>query len=87
LKEVGQVSVVCIVRARTGSTRLPEKILKIIQNKTVLEHDIERVLKSKTIDNLVIATTEKIEDNAIVDITKNYSIGYFRGSEEDVLSR
>ena len=81
------MSIVCIMQARTGSTRLPEKILKKLNNKTVLEHDIERVLKSKTIDKLVIATTRNKNDDIIVDIAKNYSIGFFRGSENNVLSR
>lgn len=81
------VSVVCIMQARTGSTRLPEKVLKKIKNKTILEHDIDRVLKAKSVDELVIATTEKEEDNVIVDIAKNCSVGHYRGSEDNVLSR
>lgn len=87
MKDGEHMSVVCIMQARTGSTRLPEKILKIINNKTVLEHDIDRVLKAKTVDELVIATTERDEDNVIVDIAKNCSVGHFRGSEDNVLSR
>lgn len=87
MKEGEFMSIVCIIQARTGSTRLPNKILKKIKNKTVLEHDIERVLKAKTVDKLVIATTERIEDNVIVEIAENCSVGYFRGSEDNVLSR
>jgi spore coat polysaccharide biosynthesis protein SpsF len=87
MKGSENMSVVCIMQARTGSTRLPEKVLKKIKNKTILEHDIDRVLKAKTVDELVIATTEKDEDNVIVDIAKNCSVGYYRGSEDNVLSR
>lgn len=82
-----QVSIVCIMQARTGSTRLPKKILKKVKNKTILEHDIERVLEAKTLNKLVIATTEKTEDDVIVEIAEKYSVGHFRGSEDNVLSR
>jgi len=81
------MSIVCIMQARTGSTRLPEKILKKIKDKTVLEHDIDRLLESTMIDNLVIATTTKEKDNRIVEIAQNYSVGFYRGSEDNVLSR
>jgi len=87
MKDGEYMSVVCIMQARTGSTRLPEKILKKIKKKTVLQHDIDRVLKAKNIDKLVIATTERFEDDVIINIAKNNSVGYFRGSENDVLSR
>lgn len=81
------MSVVCIVQARVGSTRLPEKVLKIICGKTVLEHDIDRLRKIKNIDEIVIATTDKEEDAKIVDEALRLGVKYFRGSEEDVLSR
>jgi len=32
-----------IIQARTGSSRLPNKVLKIIEGKTVLEHIIDRI--------------------------------------------
>ncbi len=81
------MSVVCIMQARTGSSRLPSKILKEVCNKTILQHDIDRLLMSKKIDKLVIATTESKDDDIIIEIAKNNNIGYFRGSENDVLSR
>lgn len=80
-------NVVCIVQARMGSTRLPGKVLKKICGKTVLEHDIDRLKKIKNIDKIVIATTTLERDNFIVEEAKRLNIYYFRGSEEDVLSR
>lgn len=81
------MNVVCIVQARTGSTRLPGKVLKKICGKTVLEHDIDRLKKANTIDKIVIATTTMKLDDIIVEIAKRALVGYFRGSEKDVLSR
>lgn len=79
--------VVCIMQARTGSTRLPGKVLKNICGKTVLEHDVERLRKIRNIDEIVIATTDKENDNKIVEEALRLKVKYFRGSEDDVLSR
>lgn len=81
------MNIVCIVQARTGSTRLPGKVLKKICGKTVLEHVIDRLKRVKNINKIVIATTIKKQDDTIVEIAKKSLVGYFRGSEEDVLSR
>jgi spore coat polysaccharide biosynthesis protein SpsF len=79
--------VVCIIQARFGSSRLPGKVLKEICGKTVLEHDINRVKLVSNIDEIVIATTTKKQDDAIVEEVKRLKVKCFRGSEDDVLSR
>lgn len=81
------MKVVCLVQARVGSTRLPGKILKEICGKTILYHEIDRLKKCKEIDEIVIATTDKEDDDKIVNEAKKLSVKYFRGSENDVLSR
>lgn len=81
------MKVVCLVQARVGSTRLPGKILKKICGKTILHHEIDRLKKCKEIDEIVIATTDKEDDDKIVNEAKKLSVKYFRGSENDVLSR
>ena len=78
---------VAIIQARMGSTRLPGKVLMEIQGKTILEHIVERLNKSKLIDQIVIATSDKKDDVKIVDFAKNIGIDYFQGSEQDVLDR
>lgn len=81
------MKVVCIIQARLGSTRLPGKVLKKICNKTVLEHDINRLKLVNNINEIVIATTTEEQDQKIVDEAKRLDVKYFRGSENDVLSR
>lgn len=76
-----------IMQARTNSSRLRGKVLKELNGKTVLEHDIERIRQSHYIDGIIIATTEIKEDDAIVAVAKKCQVPFFRGSEEDVLSR
>lgn len=70
-----------------GSTRLPGKILKPILGKPMLAHEIERLKTSKKIDSIILATTDKVEDNATAALGKECGILVFRGSEEDVLDR
>lgn len=81
------MNVVCIIQARVGSTRLPKKVLREICGKTVLEHDVNRLKKIKNIDKIVIATTTEEKDIEIVSEAERLEINYFRGSENDVLSR
>lgn len=81
------MKVVCIIQARMGSTRLPGKILKKICDKTILEHDMDRLKRVKNIDKIVIATTTLEKDDVVVEEAKRLGITYFRGSEDDVLSR
>jgi spore coat polysaccharide biosynthesis protein SpsF len=81
------MNVIAIVQARTGSTRLPGKILKKINNKVVLDYVIERIQQCSKIDDIVLATTTSEKDDVLEKYAKNKVITLFRGSEEDVLSR
>ena len=81
------MNTVAIIQARISSTRLPGKVLKIIERKTVLEHVINRVRAAKNIDDMVVATTVKKEDLEIVKLCASLGISVFCGSEDDVLDR
>ncbi len=76
-----------IVQARMGSSRLSGKVLKEVCGKTLLEHLIVRLKRVKQADKIVIATTIKEEDIPIVAMCKKLDVPFYRGSEEDVLSR
>jgi spore coat polysaccharide biosynthesis protein SpsF len=81
------MTIAIIVQARMASTRLPEKIMKQVLGKTLLEYQIERLRRVKQADKLVIATTDHGEEQPIIDFCKRLGVDYFRGSESDVLSR
>jgi spore coat polysaccharide biosynthesis protein SpsF len=66
---------------------LPGKVLKEVMGKPLLEYQIERLKRTKEADEIVIATTINIEDEPIVELCKEHDIPFYRGSEEDVLSR
>lgn len=78
---------VVIIQARMGSSRLPGKVMKEVQGKTVLEHVVERVRQSKEIEDIIIATTIEDKDDTIVKEALRIGVKVFRGSESDVLSR
>lgn len=78
---------VAIVQARMGSSRLPGKALTDIFGRTMLARVVRRARRSALIDRLVVATTEKKADDAIVSECNSLGISCFRGSEDDVLDR
>ncbi|WP_150271182.1 cytidylyltransferase domain-containing protein [Paenibacillus tepidiphilus] len=78
---------IAIIQARMLSTRLPGKIMKQVVNKPLLEYQINQLRRAKTIDQLVIATTTNAAEQPIIDLCTRLSVDYFRGPEEDVLSR
>jgi len=78
---------VAIVQARMGSTRLPGKVLMKMANRTLLGFLTERLSHSRTISKIVIATTTNRRDDVIVEEAQRLGVDFYRGSEEDVLSR
>ncbi len=77
-----------IIEARTSSTRLPNKImLKAYKNKSFLEYLISRLKTLSFVDNIIIATTINKNDDQIVKLSKKLKVDFFRGSENNVLSR
>lgn len=78
---------VAIIQARMGSTRLPGKVLKPILGQPMLARMIERVKRAKTLDQILIATSTKPQDDSICHLADKVNLHYFRGSEVDVLGR
>ena len=78
---------VAIIQARLGSTRLPGKVLKPLGQGIVLDHAIRRCKAIPSVDAVVIATTDREEDDAIIAAAERASALVHRGSAEDVLSR
>ena len=79
--------IIAIIQVRSNSSRLPKKVLKKINNKTLLEILVKRLSFSKYISKIVIATTNSNDDKKIVQICKKLNVVYFCGHEKDVLKR
>lgn len=74
-----------ISQARMTSTRLPGKVLKQINGKTVLDYHLERL--QETGYPVFIATTTNSTDDLIIDFCKKHNLPFYRGDEQNVLSR
>lgn len=82
-----EVKTVLITQARTGSTRLPRKVLMEINQTPLLKIHLDRLKKSKNIDKIIVATTNSAEDNIIEKLVTEWGYEVYRGSEIDVLDR
>ena len=76
-----------VVICRYNSSRLPGKILKKINNKTLLAYIIERLECVRNLDEITVATSDKTTDQPIVDFCIENNIKYFRGSLQNVAER
>ena len=75
-----------ILQARLGSLRLPGKALATIGAHSVLEHCLRRLMFAG-VAPVVLATTERPEDDVLEAIALKLGAGVFRGSTNDVLAR
>ena len=76
-----------ILQARVSSSRLPGKVLKPIMGRPMLALQIERVRRTKKIDQLIIATSTDPSDDQIEMLCQQIDIPCYRGSLNDVLDR
>lgn len=79
--------VLAILQARFSSTRFPGKVLKPILGKPMLARQIERIIQSKEIEGLVVATSTDPSDDRIEELCRHLNVPCVRGSPDDVLDR
>ena len=56
-----------LIQARCGSTRLPNKVLKNISGKPDLQWVIERVKRSRLIDEVMVITSIEVVTTDVCD--------------------
>jgi len=79
--------VLAIIQARYDSTRFPGKVLKKINNQSILEIIIKRLSKCHNISKIIVACSDNKSDIQIVNLCKKLKINYFTGSEHNLLER
>lgn len=87
MDNVAQVKVLAILQARTGSSRLPGKVLKPILGVPMLARQIERLRRARSIDRLVVATSTDPSDDALARMCQDAGVEVCRGPLDDVLER
>lgn len=81
------MNIILVCQARTGSSRLPGKVLLPVAGKPLLLRFLERVRRAKLPTHVVVATTTDPEDNVIVDLCTSVNVNVFRGHPTDLLDR
>lgn len=82
-----EAKIVCCIVARTNSSRLPEKVLKKISGRRMVEHIIDRMKLVSNLNEIYIATSSHPDDEVLSFIASENNIKVYRGSELSVIDR
>jgi len=78
---------IAVIQARMGSTRLPGKVLELLEGQPIVGWTIAAVRAIPGVDEVVVATTEQPEDDRLVESLRAYDVRVHRGPTHDVLRR
>ena len=81
------MKIIATIEARMSSSRLPGKVLMEAAGTPMLYHLLKRLSKAQFIDDFIIATTDNPKDDQIINFANSHNFKFFRGSEDDVMSR
>jgi|SRR3954469_7166490 len=80
-----QARIGIITQARMTSTRLPGKIFKEINHKSLMKYHTQRLQQSGI--DVIIATTKNAADDIVQQFAEKEQLKFYRGDENNVLSR
>ncbi len=83
----GLPRVVAVVQARSGSSRLPRKVLAPVGHKSLVERVVAQVRGSRLVDDVIVATSTEPSDDELARHLEHSGIKVFRGALDDVLAR
>ena len=69
------------------SSRLPGKVMTLLDNNPSIFHTINQLKHCKSIQKIIVAITKNHEDDIIDKYVRSIGIDVFRGDSDDVLSR
>lgn len=81
------MKILAIVQARMGSTRFPNKVMQPVLGTPLIELLFRRLSKSRTIGKILLATSDDLGNQPLVDHVRGLGFEVFQGSESDVLDR
>ena len=76
-----------IVQARMGSMRLPNKVMKLIRGRPMIELLLARLSRAKRVDQIIVATSVDARNQPLVDHVRGLGYLCVQGDENDVLAR
>lgn len=78
---------VCVIQARVGSTRLPQKVLRPICGRPMLIRIWERLCLARQLDGILAAIPDTAKNDTLAAILEREGIGFVRGPEERLATR
>ena len=81
------MNVIALVQARMGSTRLPNKVMKLICGTPMIELLLSRLSQAKEVDQIIVATSVDELNQSLVKHVRKLGYACEQGSENDVLDR
>jgi glutamate-1-semialdehyde 2,1-aminomutase len=81
------MKVVAIVQARMGSTRLPNKVMRLINGIPMIEVLLSRLDRAKELSEIIVATSIDPRNQILADHVTKLGYRCYQGSENDVLDR
>ena len=81
------MNIIAIVQARMGSTRYPNKVMKSICDTPMIGLLLKRLSKTKRINKIVVATSEDLRNDELIQYVHELGYSVYQGSENDVLDR
>ena len=76
-----------VIQARMSSSRLPGKVLADLCGAPMLGRQVERLRRSRRLDDLVLATSDHASDDPLAAYAGEIGLAVVRGPLEDVLGR
>ncbi len=76
-----------LITARLKSTRLPMKVVKLIHDKPMIVHMLDRLKLAKTPEEIIVCTSTVAQDDPLEEISNQEGVKCFRGDADDVLLR
>jgi len=78
---------IAVIQARMRSERLPGKVMREIGGHPALRMVLTRARRAETFDDVWVACSTVVDDDAIAEYAQSCGVSVFRGDEDDVLSR
>jgi spore coat polysaccharide biosynthesis protein SpsF len=78
---------VAIIQARMSSSRFPGKVLADLAGMPMIVFMVQRVRRSRHLDQVVVATSTDASDDRLADALAVHNVECFRGDLVDVLDR
>jgi len=70
-----------------GSARLPQKMMLDLHGKPIIQWVVERSIKSKLINKLVVAIPDTNDNDLLYDFLQTLGVSIYRGSENNLVER